>query len=212
MKRKFFLCLFMAILFPRMAFAWPWDPKPKLPQPQSSDSRDSADTETQADLEPLTGKTEESTDTTDQTKVWDVKRTGKKKISDAEMGKLKEKIQQVIHANAFVKAQNVAQAAEIQRIIEQARVHEQILKSLENSPRNKIYKANDANELLRQEKIRLIQEQTLRNINVIQSFNPPPAVSSGPASVQAVQDLQRAQQMQRTQEIIRTIDQTKNSH
>ncbi len=94
-----------------------------------------------------------------------------------EIENLKKQIQQILQINEKVKAKNEAQVQEVKRIIEQARIDQQILAKIETQDASKAFKKDMTNELLRQEKIRLIQEQSLRNINALQNINPLPAVS-----------------------------------
>ena len=73
-------------------------------------------------------------------------------------------LQAIVAINQSLRTQQYAQIAEIQKITEQARAHQKLLQSL--GPKMNPVKppaAIDIDEILRLEKIRLIQEQARRN-------------------------------------------------
>lgn len=82
-----------------------------------------------------------------------------------------QQLQSIIRMNESMKASQTAQAAKVQEIGEQARIHQRILKSLQTAnPRTKTVTSSDADEILRQEKIRLIREQTQRNQQLMENL------------------------------------------
>lgn len=90
---------------------------------------------------------------------------------------LKKQIQLILKMNEAVKVKNKAQALEVQKIVEQARIDQAILGTLETPDQTEVFKTDRTAELLRQEKIRLIREQSLQNFNTLQNINPLPVVS-----------------------------------
>lgn len=89
----------------------------------------------------------------------------------AEIGELQKRIENIIKVNESLKAASGPQAKDIAEISDQARAHQKILTQL-NAPNNVVpaYRASDAGEVLRQEKLRLIQDQTQKNQNAIETI------------------------------------------
>ena len=88
-----------------------------------------------------------------------------------------KQIDEILRLHEQIKKVSQSQALEIQRITDQASIHKKILQDLQKTgvaDVRKKYLAKDAAELLRQEKIRLIQEQTLQNRNWIERVSPQP--------------------------------------
>lgn len=85
--------------------------------------------------------------------------------NEASVAKLQEQIQEMLRTNEGLKIRYKEQAADIQKIMDQARIHRDILKGLEeNKPLvQKPVELLDAKEILRQEKIRLIRDQVAQN-------------------------------------------------
>ena len=105
--------------------------------------------------------------------------------TDGDLENLKKQIQQILKMTEIVKVKNQEQAREVERIVEQARMDQQILAQSEPPARVKDYSTDQAAELLRQEKIRLMQAQNLQNLNELHNINPPPAVSKASAEENA---------------------------
>lgn len=82
-----------------------------------------------------------------------------------------QQIQNILRINEALKADKPQQAAEIQRISEQAHIHQQILQNL-NSVKTQppAVTPTDVDEILRQEKIRLIREQTQQNRQLLETL------------------------------------------
>ena len=82
-----------------------------------------------------------------------------------------QQLQDMIKMNEALKTSQRIQSMELQHIAEQARIHQQILKNLESAKIARNTSVNmDVNEVLRQEKIRLIREQTERSQQVMDSI------------------------------------------
>lgn len=78
--------------------------------------------------------------------------------------RLQQQINEILMLNESIKEQFKAQSAEIQRISKIARLHKKILEDLTVPPnKERELKLSDAEEILRQEKLRLIQKETERN-------------------------------------------------
>ena len=84
-----------------------------------------------------------------------------------DIGKIQKQIQDIIRINESLKYRYQDQAAEIQHITEQARIHERIL---ENMNRMKTPGANANDAIIQQEKLRLIQQATQSNQQYIQDL------------------------------------------
>ncbi len=84
-----------------------------------------------------------------------------------DIGKIQKQIQDIIRINENLKYRYQDQAAEIQHITEQARIHEKIL---ENMNRMKTPGANANEAIIQQEKLRLIQQATQSNQQYIQDL------------------------------------------
>ena len=85
---------------------------------------------------------------------------------------IQKQIQEIISLNASLKTRYHDQVAEIQRISEQAKIHQRILKDYEKARKNAQapYRTTDAKEILAQEKLRLIAAETQKNRQFIQKL------------------------------------------
>jgi len=85
--------------------------------------------------------------------------------SGTSVAKIQEQIQEMLRVNEGLRVQYRDQAEDIRRIMDQARIHREILKGLEDNKglSQKPVELLDAKEILRQEKIRLIREETAKN-------------------------------------------------
>lgn len=77
-------------------------------------------------------------------------------------------LQDIIKLNDALKVNQVATAAEIQQIQEQAKIHQRLLQKLESG--EEAVNRSEVNEVLRQEKIRIIREQTSRNSEIVKTL------------------------------------------
>ena len=77
---------------------------------------------------------------------------------------IQKELQSIVQIHRSLQLQHQAQIAEIQKITEQAKAHQKLLKSL-SVPVPQVPKAPSSNidEIIRVEKIRLIQEQAFKN-------------------------------------------------
>jgi len=83
---------------------------------------------------------------------------------------LQKQISDIIKLNESIKASQQAQVGEVQRIIEQARIHQRILTELKEGEGKEEVKSSDAEVLLKQEKVRLIQNETEKNKEFIEEI------------------------------------------
>ncbi len=83
---------------------------------------------------------------------------------------LQKQISDIIKLNESIKASQQTQVGEVQRIIEQARFHQRILTELKEGEEKGEAKPSDAETLLKQEKVRLIGEQTEQNKEFIEEI------------------------------------------
>ncbi len=80
-----------------------------------------------------------------------------------------QQLQDIIQLNDSLKINQVATAAEIQQIQEQAKIHQQLLRRLETT--EAAVNRSEVNEVLRQEKIRIIREQTSQNTEIVKTLD-----------------------------------------
>src|SRR5205085_2157544 len=83
---------------------------------------------------------------------------------------VQSQIQSIIELNKRTRPAYSSQAAQIQKISEQALIHQKILETLQSRKTVPASNPADIDEVIRLEKIRLIQEQTLRNREAVQSL------------------------------------------
>ncbi len=84
---------------------------------------------------------------------------------------LNRQIQDIIRVNDTAKTNQALKLAELQSVQEQLEIHQRILKTLEVvKPVTPPVSRNDVDEILRQEKIRLIHEQTARNSQIVKTL------------------------------------------
>ena len=79
--------------------------------------------------------------------------------------RIRQQISDIIRINEDLKMRNRSQIAEIQRISDQARVHQRILADLEAAPQEAKteFRSSDVGAILKQEKIRMIGDETEKN-------------------------------------------------
>ncbi len=85
-------------------------------------------------------------------------------LKDLEVVKIQKQINEIIETNEKFKSLQQAQTDQIRQITEQAQMHRRMLQDLEEknkSPQN--LKADDVDEILRQEKMRIIENETEQN-------------------------------------------------
>lgn len=85
---------------------------------------------------------------------------------DAQIIDIQRQISEIIRINESLKQRYQSQAGEIQRIVEQSKIHQRILNDLEESNRKKQEDLN-ADSQLKKEKVSLINEQTRKNKETI---------------------------------------------
>ncbi len=89
-------------------------------------------------------------------------------IQDPEIVRIQAQIKEIVKINESLKANFSGQAAEIQKINDQAVIHQKILKDLDDS--KKMAAQGNAENYLNREKVRLIEEQTEKNQKFIQDL------------------------------------------
>ncbi len=84
---------------------------------------------------------------------------------------IRQEIQKIIELNNRIKKLQAGKTAQLQRIQEQARIHQKILDELEKSKVQKTeLKTTDKEALLAQEKLRIIHEETQKNAQSLQAL------------------------------------------
>ncbi len=92
--------------------------------------------------------------------------------------RIRQEIQKILELNKQIRNVQNGSSAQLQRVQEQARIHQRILNELENSQKSAVgQKTHERNALLSQEKIRIIHEETQRNTQIIEDLNALPAGS-----------------------------------
>ncbi len=105
------------------------------------------------------------------------------------MTQIRQEVQRILELNAKVKSLQGDQTAQLQRIQEQARIHQRVLDQLEASQSlQDSRKAPSKEALLAQEKLRIIHEETIRNRDIL---NGKPS-DSQPVTARAIQPSQES--------------------
>ncbi|MFH0984556.1 MAG: hypothetical protein V1882_03355 [Candidatus Omnitrophota bacterium] len=94
----------------------------------------------------------------------------------ATVPQIRQEIQDILNLNKKIKSLQSGRSAQLQRIQEQARIHQKILNDLEATQKQSgSEKAFSKNALLAQEKLRIIHEETQRNTQAINNLKEMPA-------------------------------------
>jgi len=93
---------------------------------------------------------------------------------------VRQEIQNIFALNKKIQTVQSGSSAQLQRIQEQARIHQEILNQLETSAQNpeSVKKVSSKEALLAQEKLRIIHEETQRNNMIIEDLKAAPAKAS----------------------------------
>lgn len=85
---------------------------------------------------------------------------------------IRQEIQKIFELNKKIKNVKSGRSVQLQRVQEQARIHQKILDELETSQKQERGEtASSKNALLAQEKLRIIHEETQRNAKTIEDLN-----------------------------------------
>lgn len=85
-------------------------------------------------------------------------------LKDLEVVKIQKQINEIIKANEKFKSLQQTQTEQIRQITEQAQMHRRMLQDLEEKNREpQELKVSDVDEILRQEKMRIIENETEKN-------------------------------------------------
>ena len=158
--------------------AW-WTPKPKNEQSSGStlnqnQAQSQSKTENQNSAGANAGKNVQSAI---------AQPLAKPLATDPEVVRIRQQIQDIIKINDEIKGKYNNQSAEIQRISEQAQIHQRILTDLETAKNVKrTYTPTDATEIVRQEKLRLIEDQTKRNKRTMEKIKGNTSKTKEPSS------------------------------
>lgn len=88
---------------------------------------------------------------------------------DPDILRIQKQIQEIMKINESLKTNFSGQAAEIQKISDQAKIHGEILKDLDSS--RKVAEEASSEKYLNKEKLRLIREETEKNQKFLQELN-----------------------------------------
>ncbi len=103
---------------------------------------------------------------------------------------IRQEIQRILDLDKKIKSLQLNRSAQLQRIQEQARIHQKILGELEASKKaNTVSKPLEKDALLAQEKIRIIREETQRNSKMVDEIQ---KKSAGESAPQAAKEKPRA--------------------
>lgn len=97
----------------------------------------------------------------------------------ASVPQIRQEIQKIFDLNKKIKSVQGGRSAQLQRVQEQARIHQKILNELEASQKQTSGQKASPSALLAQEKLRIIHEETQRNTQVVNDLK---AVSSKPVA------------------------------
>jgi len=96
----------------------------------------------------------------------------------ASVPQIRQEIQKILDLNKKIKNVQSGRSSQLQRVQEQARIHQKILNELEASQKQTgTQRASTKNALLAQEKLRIIHEETQRNAKAIDDLKETPAAS-----------------------------------
>lgn len=86
----------------------------------------------------------------------------------ASVSQVRQEIQRIFDLNKMIQSVQSGRSLQLQRVQEQARIHQKILNELEVSQKQtESQKISSKNALLAQEKLRIIHEETRRNVQVM---------------------------------------------
>jgi len=96
---------------------------------------------------------------------------------------VRQEIEKIFELNKKIKSVQSGRSVQLQRVQEQARIHQKILDELEASQKqSEGQKASAKSALLAQEKLRIIHEETQRNTKTINDLNEAPAETAPDAA------------------------------
>ncbi|MFA7255917.1 MAG: hypothetical protein WC133_07505, partial [Candidatus Omnitrophota bacterium] len=96
---------------------------------------------------------------------------------------IRQEIQKILELNKKIKNVQSGRSVQLQRVQEQARIHQKILDELEASQKQTNgQKASSKNALLSQEKLRIIHEETQRNTQMMNDLKENSAKTTAPVS------------------------------
>ncbi len=92
---------------------------------------------------------------------------------------IRQEVQKILDLNKQIKSVQAGRAGEFRRVQEQAQLHQKILNDLENAKQDvKDRKIPQREDLLAQEKLRIIHEETQRNMALLEAAGSARAVTS----------------------------------
>ncbi|HOW87533.1 MAG TPA: hypothetical protein PKV84_02620 [Candidatus Omnitrophota bacterium] len=95
---------------------------------------------------------------------------------------IRQEIQKILELNKKIQSVQSGRSSQLQRVQEQARIHQKILNELETSQKQvSSQKAPTKSALLAQEKLRIIHEETQRNAQMISELEGMPAKTENSA-------------------------------
>jgi len=101
----------------------------------------------------------------------------------ASVPQVRQEIEKIFELNKKIKSVQSGRSVQLQRVQEQARIHQKILDELEASQKqSEGQKASAKSALLAQEKLRIIHEETQRNTKTINDLNEAPAETAPDAA------------------------------
>jgi hypothetical protein len=99
------------------------------------------------------------------------------------VSQIRNEVQKILDLNKRIKNLQGDRVSQMQRIQEQARIHQKILDQLESGTRStKAVKSPGKEALLAQEKLRIISEETKKNQQVLAEIKKEPKVREDQAS------------------------------
>ncbi len=99
-------------------------------------------------------------------------------VPRASVPQIRQEIQKILELNQKIKSVQGGRSVQLQRVQEQARIHQKILNELEASQKPDADQKNPAKSaILAQEKLRIIHEETQRNAQMVSELEAGPAQS-----------------------------------
>ncbi|HTL48603.1 MAG TPA: hypothetical protein VL688_11150 [Verrucomicrobiae bacterium] len=104
---------------------------------------------------------------------------GSNVFRDLQVIRIQKQISEIIRANEKIKQARQAQIAQIEQITDQAKIHRKLLEEIQEKKKDAgEVKSEDVDEILRQEKMRLIGQETEKNKATVDSFDQGPSEES----------------------------------
>lgn len=167
------LVIFLAAAFCTVAFAWPWQDQPAKKEPKKivPDAEiESIRQELKLSIPATEKEPRERKEAAEPAAMPPARQEARPEVTGgiqpeaAEVLQLQERIQHIMQLNNQIEAVRRQKTQETTAILEQARIHQRILEDIRRvNPARKSYTTMDVEEILRQEKLRIMRAELEKN-------------------------------------------------